>query len=67
MKGNHRFRGFLTLFKALQKNPSAAMSSTYEEKAVRIVTFDGSKEKWWMLSRKFLAIAMRRGYQDIIL
>ena len=34
-----------------------------EEKAIRIITFSGKKSDWRQWSRKFLAVAHRRGFR----
>ena len=42
------------------------MSSGYDEKAIRILTFSGKKEDWMMWSDKFMAKSMMKGYDEIL-
>jgi hypothetical protein len=42
------------------------MSADNEEKAIRVLTFDGKDKNWNMWSKKFLARANYRKYKDIL-
>ena len=37
------------------------------EKSIRIISFTGKKQDWRKWSRKFLAMAVKRGYKDVLL
>ena len=37
-----------------------------EEKAIRIIAFSGKRSDWRVWSRKFLAVAEKRGYKKIL-
>ena len=42
------------------------MTEEQEEKSIRVLTFSGKDEDWDMWSKKFLAIAQRKKYKDVL-
>ena len=42
-------------------------AETSDEKAIRILNFNGKPEEWAIWSGKFLARARRKGYRDVLL
>ena len=42
------------------------MVNNQEEKSIRILTFSGKDEDWDMWSKKFLAMAQRKKYKNVL-
>ena len=51
-----------------ERNPTKSdkMTNEQEEKSIRVLTFSGKDEDWDMWSKKFLAMAQRKKYKDIL-